>query len=87
MRGVCSFEEDAETQCAELIEKGLAADPKNPEALQCQASYLLVKQDTEVTKHSVSGRVGRNWTVEACVGQLIEGLFCFYHRMRYVAGS
>ncbi|EEC05417.1 conserved hypothetical protein [Ixodes scapularis] len=41
------FEEDAETQCAELIEKGLAADPKNPEALQCQASYLLVKQDTE----------------------------------------
>ncbi|CAN7949157.1 unnamed protein product [Ixodes pacificus] len=47
MRGGCSFEEDAETQCAELIEKGLAADPKNPEALQCQASYLLVKQDTE----------------------------------------
>uniref|UniRef100_A0A6B0VCZ5 Putative assembly chaperone of rpl4 isoform x1 n=1 Tax=Ixodes ricinus TaxID=34613 RepID=A0A6B0VCZ5_IXORI len=43
----CCFEEDAKTQCAELIEKGLAADPKNPEALQCQASYLLVKQDTE----------------------------------------
>ncbi|XP_029833164.2 probable assembly chaperone of rpl4 [Ixodes scapularis] len=43
----CCFEGDAETQCAELIERGLAADPKNPEALQCQASYLLVKQDTE----------------------------------------
>ncbi|CAN7996326.1 unnamed protein product [Ixodes hexagonus] len=43
----CCFEEDAETQCAELIEKGVAADPNNPEALQCQASYLLVKQDTE----------------------------------------
>lgn len=44
----CCDEEEAEAQCADLVQKSVQADPTNPEAYQVQASYLLVKQEHEV---------------------------------------
>ncbi|XP_076327475.1 uncharacterized protein LOC143234197 isoform X1 [Tachypleus tridentatus] len=46
----CCFEEDAENKCQTLIQKGIVADPKNPEALQCMANFLLVKEEIEEAK-------------------------------------
>ncbi|XP_022240391.1 probable assembly chaperone of rpl4 isoform X1 [Limulus polyphemus] len=46
----CCFEEDAENKCQTLIQKGILADPKNPEALQCMSNFLLVKEEIEEAK-------------------------------------
>jgi hypothetical protein len=35
--------------CKNAIEKGIEADNSNPEAYQSMASFLLVKQDKEVS--------------------------------------
>lgn len=54
----CCFEEDAETTCADLVERALTADPSNPAAFQCKVNYLLVKEEIEEAKrimeHSLS---------------------------------
>ncbi|XP_064455312.1 uncharacterized protein LOC135366521 [Ornithodoros turicata] len=46
----CCFDEDAEEKCSTLIEKGISADPSNPEALQCKVNFLLVKGQNEEAK-------------------------------------
>uniref|UniRef100_A0A1E1X514 Uncharacterized protein n=1 Tax=Amblyomma aureolatum TaxID=187763 RepID=A0A1E1X514_9ACAR len=54
----CCDEDDAEAQCAELVQKSIEADPSNPEAFQVQASYLLVKQEHEAAKEAMQRSLG-----------------------------
>ncbi|KAL1439042.1 hypothetical protein MTO96_047504 [Rhipicephalus appendiculatus] len=49
----CCDEEDAEQQCSELVQKSIQADPRNPEAFQVQANFLLVKQEHEAAKEAM----------------------------------
>ena len=45
----CSFDDDAEVKCGEYCTKAIEYCPSNPEAYQLMGSYLLSKQDVEVT--------------------------------------
>ncbi len=45
---VFSFEEDAEVRCRECLDKAVAADSDNPEALHLLASFYLSKDNKEV---------------------------------------
>lgn len=54
----CCDEEEAEAQCADLVQKSVQADPTNPEAYQVQASYLLVKQEHEEAKEAMQRSLG-----------------------------
>uniref|UniRef100_A0A224Z167 Uncharacterized protein n=1 Tax=Rhipicephalus zambeziensis TaxID=60191 RepID=A0A224Z167_9ACAR len=49
----CCDEEDAEQQCSEFVQKSIQADPRNPEAFQVQANFLLVKQEHEAAKEAM----------------------------------
>ncbi|CAG0888571.1 unnamed protein product [Darwinula stevensoni] len=49
MTDLC-FADDAELKCADFIEKAIQADDQNPEAFQCQANFLLVKEDVQGAK-------------------------------------
>ncbi|BFY97480.1 hypothetical protein BsWGS_00520 [Bradybaena similaris] len=53
----CCFEESAEEKCKEFVEKALAADVNNPEALQLKANYLLSKDETEEAKELIKKSV------------------------------
>ncbi|CAG5134769.1 unnamed protein product [Candidula unifasciata] len=53
----CCFDEAAEEKCKEFVEKALAADGDNPEALQLKASFLLSKQEIEEAKELIKKSV------------------------------
>lgn len=66
----CCDEEEAEAQCADLVQKSVEADPTNPEAYQVQASYLLVKQEHQEAKEAMQRSLGL-WLPQH--EQLLEG--------------
>ena len=44
-----SDDEEAEEKCREAINRAIAVHDQNPEAFQLYASFLLVKQETDVS--------------------------------------
>ena len=44
-----SFEDEAEEKCKGNIEKAIAIDHTNPDAFQLMSSFLLSKDQTQVT--------------------------------------
>ncbi|CAL1536079.1 unnamed protein product [Lymnaea stagnalis] len=53
----CCFDEGAEEKCQEFVEKALASDPDNAEALQIKANYLLSKDNQEEAKELIKKSV------------------------------
>jgi len=49
-----SFDDDAELKCEEYCTKALEYSNSNPEAYQLMGSYLLSKQDAEVSNKQLS---------------------------------
>jgi len=53
----CCFDESAEEKCKEYVDKAVAADMENPEALQLKANFLLSKNKKEEAKEFIKKSV------------------------------